>query len=304
MLLAVLAGCGSAQQQPTPVAPDRPNAAHDIRPPDPVLVPALTGKQPRAAAEPGGLARQIAAGETAVRDPASPPELVTAGARTAQAAYRALVDRPDWDAAVLADVPAPLHDAVQHNVAGGREFQAMVSRLPTTLPAWRIVEPLPAHELQVLYTETQRRFGVPWWVLAAVHLVETNMGRIIGVSSAGAQGPMQFMPATWDRYGLGGDVWDTRDAILGAANYLAANGAADSTDTGLDKALYRYNNDARYVRGIRHYAALMQADERAFLGLHARQVYYRTQLGDVILPTGYESTENIPVQEWLARGRR
>ncbi len=303
MMLAVLAGCGGAQQ-PIPVVTDRPDVARAAPPPDPVLVPALTGQQPQAAADPRSLARQITAGETAVRDPVSRPELVAAGGRTAQVAYRALVDRPGWDAAVLADVPAPLHDAVQHNAAAGREFQAMASRLPTTLPAWRIVEPLPAQEIRAHYAEAQRRFGVPWQVLAAVHLVETNMGRIVGLSAAGAQGPMQFMPATWARYGLGGDVWDTRDAILGAANYLAANGAADGTDAALDKALYRYNNDTRYVRGVRHYAKVMQADERAFLGLHARHVYYRTQFGDVLLPTGYESTESMPVQDWLARGPR
>jgi membrane-bound lytic murein transglycosylase B len=98
-------------------------------------------------------------------------------------------------------------------------------------------------QLRTYYAEAQRRFGVPWFVLAAVHLVESRMGRIVGHSSADAQGPMQFLPSTWAHYGLGGDVWNNRDAILGAANYLAANGAADGTDAGLDKALYRYNND-------------------------------------------------------------
>ncbi|PZS40845.1 MAG: hypothetical protein DLM62_00680 [Pseudonocardiales bacterium] len=171
---------------------------------------------------------------------------------------------------------------------------------PATVPAWRVVEPLAAPQLRAYYAEAQRRFGVPWSVLAAVHLVETRMGRIVGLSTAGAQGPMQFLADTWARYGLGGDVWNTRDAILGAANYLAANRGADGTDAGLDNALYRYNNDARYGRAVRAYAALMQADGRAFLGFHAWQVYYRTSLGDVALPTGYASSRRMPVQEWLA----
>jgi membrane-bound lytic murein transglycosylase B len=141
---------------------------------------------------------------------------------------------------------------------------------------------------------------VPWTVLAAVHLVESRMGRIMGLSSAGAQGPMQFLPATWARYGLGGDVWNTRDAIFGAANYLAVNGAADGTDARLDNALYRYNNDNRYVRGVRHYAAVMHADERAYQGYHAWQVYYRTHVGGFILPTGYELPRIMSVEEWLA----
>jgi hypothetical protein len=48
----------------------------------------------------------------------------------------------------------------------------------------------------------------------------------------------------------------------------------------------------------------MQADERAFLGFHAWQVYYRTQLGMVLLPTGYESSRAMPVQQWLGRQPR
>jgi membrane-bound lytic murein transglycosylase B len=211
-----------------------------------------------------------------------------------------VLDRPDWDAAVLADVPAPVRDAVRRNTAAGRELRAMTTRPPTTVPAWRIVEPLPAPQLRAYYAEAERRFRVPWSVLAAVHLVETRMGRIVGLSTADAQGPMQFLAGTWTRYGLGGDVWNTRDAILGAANYLAANGAAEGTDAGVDNALYRYNNDSRYVQAVRHYAALMQVDERAFMGFHAWQVYYRTNFGMVLLPTGYASSQKMPVQQWLA----
>lgn len=289
-----LVGCGSAGEPP----------AHSLevaRSADPILVPALTGEQPRAAVkDPRALARQLTVAETAVRDQATPPELVAAAGATAQVAYLALVDRPDWDAAVLADVAAPVRDAVRRNAAAGRELRAMTPRPPTTVPAWRIVEPLPAVQLRAYYAEAQRRFRVPWSVLAAVHLVETKMGRIVGLSTASAQGPMQFLAGTWTRYGLGGDVWNSRDAILGAANYLAANGAADGTDTGLDNALYRYNNDFRYVQAVRHYAALMQVDERAYLGFHAWQVYYRTDLGVLLLRTGYASSQPMPVQQWLA----
>jgi membrane-bound lytic murein transglycosylase B len=51
---------------------------------------------------------------------------------------------------------------------------------------------------------------------------------------------MQFLPSTWAHYGLGGDVWNNHDAILGAAHYLAANGAADGTEAGLERAPYRF----------------------------------------------------------------
>lgn len=260
----------------------------------------LAGEQPVAAPDPAVLAQQIVVAESTIREPARPPDQVAAAGRLAQAAYRALGDRPDWDAAVLIAIPELFHESVVRNVAARREILDLNGRPGDTLPAWRIVEPLPPDELRALYAEAEERFGVPWYVLAAVHLIETGMGRIVGLSVAGAQGPMQFMPATWRVYGMGGDVWDTHDAIMGAANYLRANGGALGTDEGLDRALYRYNNDSRYVRAIRHYAALMQANERAFLGFHAWLVYFRTSAGDILLPTGYEQTGRIPVQEWLA----
>jgi membrane-bound lytic murein transglycosylase B len=84
---------------------------------------------------------------------------------------------------------------------------------------------------------------------------------------------MQFMPATWAAYGLGGDIADPRDAILGAANYLHANGApGDET-----RALYRYNPSAHYVRAIAAYARRIRADRRRFYGYYAWAVYIRDE---------------------------
>lgn len=298
VLLALAAGCADAVQ-PALAPPPRPPAPQPQL--DPLLAPVLASEQPVAATDPAVLAQQIVAAERAIRDPARPPDQVAAGGRLAQAAYRALGVRPDWDGAVLTAIPELFHESVVRNVAAQRELRDLNGRPGDTLPAWRIVEPLPPDELRALYAEAEERFGVPWHVLAAVHLIETGMGRIVGLSVAGAQGPMQFMPATWRAYGMGGDVWNTRDAMMGAANYLRANGGALGTDEGLDRALYRYNNDTRYVRAVRHYAALMQANERAFLGFHAWPVFFRTSAGDIRLPTGYEQTHRIPVQEWLAR---
>src|SRR5690606_25350337 len=124
------------------------------------------------------------------------------------------------------------------NVAARIEFRGMHTTLSDTLPAWRIVAPAPAEELLAHYREGEATFGVPWTVLAAVNLVETGMGRIRGTSVAGARGPMQFMPATWDAYGEG-DIEDPHDAILAAARYLAANGGGRGD---IDNALYRYNH--------------------------------------------------------------
>jgi hypothetical protein len=105
---------------------------------------------------------------------------------------------------------------------------------------------------------------------------------------------MQFMPATWDAYGAGGDINNTRDAIFGAARYLAANnGAAD-----IDNALYRYNHSQRYVRGVKLYADLIAEHPRGFHAFHAWGVWYLTDQGDVYLPVGYESTAPIPVADY------
>src|SRR5262249_10113281 len=131
-----------------------------------------------------------------------------------QEVYRTLGDHPEWDAPVLSQTDPALREHVSHAVGAYRELISLAGPPRSTLPTWRIVDPLPSEALRALYDEAQRRFGVRWTVLAAVNLVETSMGRVIGLSTAGAQGPMQFMPGTWTRYGLGGDVWNPRDAIL------------------------------------------------------------------------------------------
>ena len=126
---------------------------------------------------------------------------------------------------------------------------------------------------------------MPWPYLAAIHLTETRMGRIRGTSTAGAQGPMQFLPATWRQYGEGGDIDDDRDAILAAARLLVRNGApADMAN-----ALFNYNRSQRYVRAVTAYAGLMLADEGAYRGYYHWDVYYRMVDGDRLLPVGYGS---------------
>ena len=74
---------------------------------------------------------------------------------------------------------------------------------------------------------------------------------------------MQFLPSTWAAYGLGGNIEDTHDSIMGAANYLAANGGADGN---LQNTLIHYNRSQHYVNGVLH-AALLQADPLLVLWL-------------------------------------
>jgi membrane-bound lytic murein transglycosylase B len=148
---------------------------------------------------------------------------------------------------------------------------------PTTLPlsSFRTGPTLPARTLLGFYREAERRFGVDWEVLAAVNFVETGFGRLRSSSSAGAQGPMQFLPGTWRAYGLGGNVHDPRDAILGAANYLRASGAARD----VRRALYAYNHSTRYVDAVLAFAGQMQRDATSFFAYHSWQVFIKTANG-------------------------
>jgi membrane-bound lytic murein transglycosylase B len=319
--LGLLAGCGGAgdgqaASTKTSTAPTTtttststtsttsttlPPTTTTTAPPAPAqLAPIVAGARPRAALDPAGLAEQLAQAEAAIRDPAAAPEVVDAAGRLAQLAYRRLADHPEWDVPVLAAIDPSLHGTITAMVAARREFRAMHRTISDTLPAWRIVEPLPADQLLALYQEAEATFGVPWHVLAAVNLIETGMGRIQGLSVSGAQGPMQFMPATWEAYGMGGDVNDPRDAVMGAANYLRANGGADGTSEGLDHALYRYNNSNRYVRGVRAFAEVMRVEPIALRGFHAWEIVYLSTAGDVVLDPGYESAERIAVVDYLA----
>ena len=97
--------------------------------------------------------------------------------------------------------------------------------------------------------------ALDWELLAAVGWVETRHGANGGTSSAGAQGPMQFMPATWAAYDHG-SVWDIDDAAPAAAEYLCVNGL-DQGDH--DAAIYAYNHSWTYV-------ATVQAQADAYRG--------------------------------------
>ena len=230
------------------------------------------------------LADQLAADETALRSPATPAADIPALARRQQAAYRALSARPDAMAGVLPRLPEWLRPIAQANVDAGAELRAM-TRPKTDLPPWRILTPPPPEELERYYHQAEEATHVPWAYLAAVHLVETRMGRIRGTSTAGAQGPMQFLPSTWARWGGGGDINDAHDAIMAAGRYLAASGAPAD----LHRALYSYNHSEHYVRAVTLYAQQIEANPRAYLAYHAWQVYYITPRGDLWLEEGYGS---------------
>ena len=255
-------------------------------------VPTLT-EAPRAGRSVAALAAQIERAESVVRDPTSSEARVARQAQRQQVAYRELALHPSWLDPVLDALPADLRTDALHQVAARQEFLDMASEasLAPGPPAdWRVEAPAPAADLLRWYRGAGETYGVEWEVLAAINLVETGLGRIDADSVAGAQGPMQFMPATWARWG-NGDVHDPHHAIYGAARYLAASGAAEGR---LTDALFAYNNDNRYVRAVNLYAGLLRRTPLLFRGLYHWQVYYRSAAGDLLLPEGYPTVPAAP----------
>ncbi len=110
-----------------------------------------------------------------------------------------------------------------------------------------------------IYQAAGIQYGVPWEVLAAINEVETDYGRNLNVSSAGALGWMQFMPGSWQTYGVDAnedgreDPYSPVDAIFAAARYLKAAGAG----TDLAKAIFAYNHADWYVDSVLDRARLI-----------------------------------------------
>ena len=138
---------------------------------------------------------------------------------------------------------------------------AQVPNAPGTAfvpPAPAVAPQLPFPALRQLWMGAGASYGVPWQVLAAINKIESNFGRNMGPSSAGAVGWMQFMPDTWQRWGVDADgngvadPWNAADAIYAAARYLAASGGA----TDVRGAVFSYNHATWYVDEVMSLAAL------------------------------------------------
>ncbi len=111
-------------------------------------------------------------------------------------------------------------------------------------------------------------YGIPWQVLAAINEVETDYGRDLSVSSAGAEGWMQFLPSSWSSYGVDAtgdgfeDPYNPADAIFAAARYLhAAGGTGD-----IRAAIFSYNHSQAYVSSVMLRAQLLGGTPAELLG--------------------------------------
>jgi transglycosylase-like protein with SLT domain len=206
-----------------------------------------------------------------------PPEDVTLYALYQQRIVILLTEKPALSRQVLARLPSGEAQPLRSELTARRGLRRLSK--PRPLSAFRTGPAAPAASLLGYYRAAQRRFGVAWDVLAAVNFVESAFNKLRNSSTAGAQGPMQFIPSTWRAYGLGGNIHDPHDAILGAANYLHANGAPGN----YPRALYHYNPSRYYVDAVLRYARLIRSDPRAFYVLYSRQVFVRTPHGLVRL---------------------
>jgi murein DD-endopeptidase MepM/ murein hydrolase activator NlpD len=140
-------------------------------------------------------------------------------------------------------LPANLPSASVPNQPGQISVPTPISSPPA------VPQSLTFQQLVALWQGAGSAYGIPWQVLASINKVESNFGRNMGPSSAGAVGWMQFMPSTWDRWGLDAtgdgvsDPWNPQDAIYAAARYLAAAGGAKD----ISRGVLAYNHAQWYV---------------------------------------------------------
>jgi len=218
-----------------------------------------------------------------------------------QLMYRYLSAHPELDAAVLAAVGDDVRPFVERIIDARQFGQARAAANPSstppsdTLPAWTIVDPMPPEELLGYYREAEAATGIAWYWLAAIHLQETRMGRIVGTSSAGAVGPMQFLPTTWAQC-CTGDPSLPRDAIIGAATLLSQSGGPAD----MPAALHDYNPNDSYVATVTAFAENMRDNPQLFAAYRAWQVFYSTSAGTIRLPVGYNQPQPIDAAAYLA----
>jgi hypothetical protein len=157
----------------------------------------------------------------------------------------------------------------------GANLRALVT--PVRPPVrFKTHKPAPPGKLKSFYDKAERRSNIDWHVLASLNFVESKFGRVLGPSSAGARGPMQFLPSTWEEYGNGGDIMDPHDSILAAARYLKAWGAPDD----MRRALYAYNHSDVYVDAVLTYARMMRRNPLNYYDYYFWQVFVITTKGD------------------------
>jgi len=213
---------------------------------------------------PTAAVRRLHADERVLR--AATGTAFVSAARDRQVLLRTLGREPARAAAVVKLAPAERDD-----LAARRDLERLSAQSPPQVGGVSVGPALHAGKLLSFYLEAQQRFGIRWQLLAAINFVESDFGRARTTARADAQGPMQFEPATWRRYGMRGDVYSSHDAILAAANLLAANGGR----TNERAALEHYNRSPLYRDAVLHLAHRMTTVATAFREYYAWKLYLR-----------------------------
>jgi membrane-bound lytic murein transglycosylase B len=251
------------------------------------------------ATEPVALAAQATEAERLVVNRAASADQRRAAGLRQQFIYRVLARNAAWEDAFFANLPVDVEPFARNNLAAAKApLDPTLSKpvpLKDTLPAWRIREPLPVEELRSYYAEGEALTGIEWTYIAAINLVETRFGRIVGLSTSDAMGPMQFLPTTWNGF-CEGDPWNDHDAIVCAARYLKRRGGPSD----MHKAIQGYNPNDMYERMVTSYAANLRANPETLVGYHAWQIFYATTAGVVRIPVGYDTPEPISAADYLA----
>ncbi len=210
-------------------------------------------------------------------DPATgrPPRSLVLQVLYQQRIYRLLVRKPPLADRVLPRLGEELRRKATRVVKAGAGLRSLTTPVDPS-QEFKTGPAEPADDLWRYYKLGEKRFDIDPSVLASVNMVETRFNRVRSSSSAGAQGPMQFLPSTWDAYGMGGDIYDPHDAILGAANYLHASGAPED----YRKALFAYNHADEYVDAVLIYSRIMQKEDYEYYIFYNWQAFARTTDGD------------------------
>ncbi len=176
--------------------------------------------------------------------------------------------------AALISAPGPSIAALTarvHKVLG-RGARVVDLRAQRHGPPSRAIQPAQIGSYLQLFQASAAKYcpAMSWTVLAAIGQIESADGQDMGPSSAGALGPMQFMPATWAAWGIDGfgppgppDIMNPFDAVASAARMLCADGASSGTQAGLRQAIFAYNHADWYVNEVLALAAQYAAGYRA-----------------------------------------
>ena len=230
----------------TPAPPETPPATPEPAPaaPEPVA--------PATPATPSGTAPKLAAPGSATAEPQATERDPRDTSRRTGPDNKPKPSEPAPSAEPARD-RSPKDNPTGGQPAGGNQPLVLAPALaPRSVPNILLDSFQIPPFLLPLYQAAGVEYGVRWEILAAINSIETDYGRNLSVSTAGALGWMQFMPATWEMYGVDAngdgvkDPYNPVDAIFAAARYLKAAGAGES----LRRAIWAYNHADWYVNDV------------------------------------------------------